>query len=379
MTLMTLPPLSLYVHFPWCIQKCPYCDFNSHPLRGDLPQHAYVDRLIEDLECELPQMALRPIESVFFGGGTPSLFEPAALSRLLAALRARATLAEDVEVTLEANPGAVDRRHFDGYLAAGINRLSIGAQSFAPQQLHTLGRIHGPDDIGRAVSAARAAGFKRINLDIMHGLPGQRVADAVADLEAALALGIDHLSWYQLTIEPKTQFARQPPVLPADDTLADIEEQGLALLAAAGLARYEVSAFAHPGQQARHNVNYWRFGDYIGLGAGAHGKRTDPAVRSVLRTAKPAQPRLYMDGPAARLRTERAVTANELPGEFALNALRLVDGVAYALFEQRTGQPLNRIAGIVNNQVERGLLRPDRFALTPLGLRFLDSAVAEYL
>jgi putative oxygen-independent coproporphyrinogen III oxidase len=375
---METPPLSIYIHFPWCVRKCPYCDFNSHPLKEDLPQEAYVAQLLADLDHELPRIAGRPIQSVFFGGGTPSLFAPSAFARVLDVLRQRAALPGDAEVTVEANPGALDRHYFDGYLAAGVNRISIGAQSFAAHQLDALGRIHRPEDILAAISAARTAGFRRVNLDLMHGLPGQRAADAAADLYAALETGVDHVSWYQLTIEPKTAFARRPPALPGEDVLAEIEEKGLGLLAAAGYRRYEVSAFARPGQEARHNVNYWTFGDYVGIGAGAHGKWTDPGDARILRTAKPAQPRLYLATEATALRSERALTAADLPGEFMLNVLRLLDGVPHALFTRRTGLPYEHVAEPVSRLVERGLMRRDRLGLTADGLRFLDSAVAEF-
>jgi putative oxygen-independent coproporphyrinogen III oxidase len=376
---MQTPPLSLYVHFPWCIQKCPYCDFNSHPLGDELPQQAYVQRLIEDLGGEKHRAYGRVVESIYFGGGTPSLFSPAAFSRLIGAIRELMPLAHNVEITVEANPGALDQRHFDGYLAAGVNRLSIGAQSFAPRQLRALGCIQGTDDIHRAVAAARAAGFRRINLDLMHGLPGQNAAGASADLRAAFAAGVDHISWYQLTIEPKTTFARQPPALPDEETLAEIESAGLSLLASGGFRRYEVSAFARPGQEARHNINYWRFGDYIGIGAGAHGKWSDPATGRILRTTKPAQPRLYLSAADTDLRIERPIQAAELPAEFMLNVLRLTEGVPSELFARRTGLPFAQITPTVNRLVDRQLLQPGRLALTPTGLRFLDSVVAEFL
>jgi putative oxygen-independent coproporphyrinogen III oxidase len=375
---METPPLSIYIHFPWCVRKCPYCDFNSHPLKEDLPQEAYVAQLLADLDHELPRIVERPIRSVFFGGGTPSLFAPSAFARIIGVLRQRAELLADAEVTVEANPGALDRHSFDGYLSAGINRISIGAQSFAAHQLKALGRIHGPDDILAAIDAARAAGFRRVNLDLMHGLPGQLPADAASDLRAACEAGVDHVSWYQLTIEPKTTFARRPPALPGEDVLVQIEDDGLGLLAAAGYRRYEVSAFAKPGQEARHNVNYWTFGDYLGIGAGAHGKWTDPADGRILRTAKPAQPRLYLSTPAEALRAERALTTADLPGEFMLNALRLLDGVPHALFTRRTGLSYSHVAEPVTRLVERRLMRPDRLALTADGLRFLDSVVAEF-
>jgi putative oxygen-independent coproporphyrinogen III oxidase len=378
---LQIPPLSLYVHFPWCIEKCPYCDFNSHPLREALPQQDYVDRLIVDLDGERPRLEGRPIRSIFFGGGTPSLFAPESFDRLLDAIRRRAVVADDAEITLEANPGAVDRRHFAGYRAAGINRLSIGAQSFDPLQLRALGRIHGPADIDAAVEAAHDAGFERINLDLMHGLPGQSPAAAVADLDAAIARGVDHVSWYQLTIEAKTTFARRPPRLPDEETLAAIEAGGFARLHAAGFQRYEVSAFARPGQASRHNLNYWQFGDYVGIGAGAHGKWTDPAAARIERIAKPAQPRRYLATTPYVPSETREIVEADRAGEFMLNALRLLDGVPAGSFEPRTGVPLANVMPALSRLRARELLvaDPGRIATTETGLRYLDSVVAEFL
>ncbi len=376
-------PTALYVHFPWCVHKCPYCDFNSHPRKGDVPEDAYVDALLDDLDADIATFGERTVATMFFGGGTPSLFGPAAIARLMKGLRARIDLAQDIEITLEANPGAVDRLHFDGYLAAGVNRISIGGQSFSRRALAALGRIHGPEDTHSAIRAARAAGFARINLDLMHGLPGQTVADANDDIEAALAAGVDHISWYQLTIEAKTEFARRPPTLPGELTLADIEDDGLVRLHRAGFQRYEVSAFAGAGQQCRHNVNYWRFGDYLGIGAGAHGKITDPVSGRVVRTAKTAQPRRYLavsdTSCATSRRLDTVVSSDALPGEFMLNALRLIDGVEFETFTDRTGLPFDVIESRVERLVAQGLLRDDRLAVTPTGLRFLDSVVAEFL
>ncbi len=376
---MQTPPLSLYVHFPWCVRKCPYCDFNSHPAKGALPETAYVERLLDDLAADVELVDERCLESIFIGGGTPSLIGGNAIAMLLAGIRARIDVAADAEVTLEANPGAVDTANFVAYRNAGVNRLSIGAQSFDADHLKVLGRIHDAGDTQRAVSAALEAGFERINLDLMHGLPGQTAEAATADLERAIALGVSHISWYQLTIEPRTEFALHPPALPDEDTLAEIEASGLALLDGAGFLRYEVSAFSRPRQEARHNLNYWMFGDYIGIGAGAHGKLTFPSRGAVVRTGKPMAPARYLTTAADALRAETAVTRAALPGEFLLNALRLYDGVSESLFNSRTGLATTTIATQWKRQQARGLMRGDRLAVTPLGLRFLDSVVTAFL
>jgi oxygen-independent coproporphyrinogen-3 oxidase len=373
-------PLSLYVHFPWCVRKCPYCDFNSHPQKGELPETRYVEALLADFDAELAHADGRSIGTIFFGGGTPSLFSGAAIHRLLAGLRARASIAPDAEITLEANPGAVDAQRFDAYRCAGVNRISIGAQSFDADALARLGRIHAPGDIERAVRAARAAGFERINLDLMHGLPQQTQDAALADLERAIALGVEHLSWYQLTIEPRTAFAANPPLLPDDETLDDIERAGLAVLAQAGFVRYEVSAYARPGAAARHNLNYWSFGDYVGIGAGAHGKLTEVADDVLVeRTEKPKAPERYLGTPTGALRRARRIEAGALPGEFMMNVLRLTEGVEASLYERRTGLPSATIEAVRSRLIGRGLIRADRIALTPLGRRYLDSVVAEFV
>jgi len=294
--MIALPPLALYLHVPWCVRKCPYCDFNSHEAAAGLPEAEYVTALLADLDHDLatlPDLVQgRAVSSVFIGGGTPSLFSAAAYERLFDGLRARLPFAADVEITLEANPGTVEQEKFRGYRALGINRLSIGVQSFAPDKLVALGRIHGRDEALHAAQAARAAGFDNFNLDLMHGLPGQTLEEALADIDQAIALGPTHLSWYQLTIEPNTVFYRDPPVLPEDDTLWAIQEAGQARLAAAGLQQYEVSAYAQAGRECRHNRNYWEFGDYLALGAGAHGKLTREG--GVWRYQKTRLPRDYL-------------------------------------------------------------------------------------
>ncbi|HET6473809.1 MAG TPA: radical SAM family heme chaperone HemW [Pseudomonadales bacterium] len=374
---MSALPLSLYVHFPWCVRKCPYCDFNSHPAKGPLPEDTYVEQLLRDLDADLVLADGRAIGTIFLGGGTPSLFSGRAIATLLDGVRARATLATGVEITLEANPGAIDEAHFVAYRSAGVNRLSIGAQSFDATQLRALGRIHEPGDIERAFAAATRAGFERVNLDLMHGLPGQSAGDAREDLERAIALGPSHLSWYQLTIEPRTEFALHPPTLPGEDALEAIECAGFDLLASAGYERYEVSAFARCGHRAQHNVNYWTFGDYIGIGAGAHGKVTLDST--IVRTKKPPAPSRYLGTDAHALRDTMPIDDDALAGEFMLNALRLIDGVEPALFEARTGRSIETIEPTWRRLRELGLMRADRLAVTATGLRYLDSVVSEFL
>ena len=377
------PPLSLYVHFPWCVRKCPYCDFNSHPTKGQIPEAEYVGQLLRDLDHDTTLVPSRAIETIFIGGGTPSLISGRTIATLLDGIRERITVTDDAEVTLEANPGAVDQRNFEAYHSAGVNRLSIGAQSFNSGHLEVLGRIHGSSDIERAVVAAVCAGFERFNLDLMHGLPGQTVDDAIADLSRALSLGASHISWYQLTIEPRTEFALRPPALPDEDALGEIETVGLSLLESAGLHRYEVSAFARCGQQAQHNLNYWMFGDYLGIGAGAHGKISlaahDTDAPHVIRTSKPLAPSRYLLLPSPQLRFDAVISADALPGEFLLNALRLIDGVSTSLLSERTGCPIATIEARWRRQQSLGLMRADRLGVTALGLRYLDSVVSEFL
>lgn len=365
-----LPGPGLYVHFPWCVKKCPYCDFNSHPLDGDLDENGYVEALISDFEANVGDARF---ETVFLGGGTPSLFSPAAVHALLDRVRPR--LARDAEITLEANPGAVEHEAFEAYRQAGVNRLSIGAQSFSGAMLDRLGRIHGPDEIERAVAEARTGGFDNINLDLMYGLPEQRMEDALADLKQALALEPDHLSWYQLTIEPKTAFARHPPPTPDEDVVAVMEDAGRTLLAEADYGRYEVSAYAKPGAECRHNLVYWTFGDYLGIGAGAAGKRRREG--DTVRTHKPRQPRLYLKAPSAE--SEVPVADRELPGEFMMNALRLVEGVDREAFTERCGLPWSTVAPTWARATELGLTEPDRIRATPFGLRHLDRLIQFFL
>ena len=332
-------PLALYVHFPWCVRKCPYCDFNSHALRGEVPEHEYVDALLRDLDFELREAEPRPLRSIFCGGGTPSLFSAAAVGRLLEGLAARLRFAADIEITLEANPGTADADHFRGYRAAGVNRLSIGVQSFDAARLRALGRIHGPEEARRAVTLARQAGFDNINLDLMYALPQQTPGQAEADLRAALALAPEHLSYYHLTLEPNTEFHARPPPLPDADAAWAMQESAQALLAQQGYVQYEVSAYARAGRQCRHNLNYWQYGDYLGIGAGAHGKRS--AAQGITRRARTKHPRTYLAAAGTRdaIQEEQRIAAPELPFEYAMNALRLNAGFALQAFEQRTGLP----------------------------------------
>jgi oxygen-independent coproporphyrinogen-3 oxidase len=375
------PPLSLYIHTPWCVRKCPYCDFNSHPLRDGLPETQYVDALLADLEHDLPQVWGRRVQTVFIGGGTPSLFSPAAIDRLLAGVRARVTLAPDAEITLEANPGASDAGRFAGYRAAGVNRLSIGVQSFDDGRLAGLGRIHDGAEARRAAEAARTAGFENVNLDLMYGLPDQTPAMARADLRAALTLAPSHLSLYQLTLEPNTPFHAQPPPLPDDDSLAVMQDMLQKELVAHGFHQYEISAWARDGRECRHNRNYWEFGDYLGIGAGAHAKITHPD--GIQRLARRQQPQDYLAhaGSAAVLAEARRLTPEDSVFEFMLNVLRLVDGVPATLFSERTGLAPALMARTRARAVDRGLLDADPAALraTALGRRFHNDLVGLFL
>jgi putative oxygen-independent coproporphyrinogen III oxidase len=371
--------LSLYLHFPWCVRKCPYCDFNSHPLRGELDESAYLDALQADLHAQLENLAHPRIATVFFGGGTPSLFSPAIFARLLATLSPLLDTA--AEVTLEANPGTTEHYDMADYHAAGINRLSLGAQSFDDEKLRALGRIHGAAEISRSFDAARSAGFDNINLDIMYGLPNQTRLEALADLTSAIELAPEHLSWYQLTLEPKTEFAQRPPPLPADIVLEGIELAGYRMLAEAGFDRYEVSAFARSARQCRHNLNYWSCGDYHGVGAGAHGKLS-PAVHrdtstATVRTRKASQPRLYLSDSTSTISEQ--IPTEALPGEFMLNALRLREGLALDRFGSTTALSLDVLEPTRSQQIRDGLLRADRIATTERGYAVLDSVIQAYL
>jgi oxygen-independent coproporphyrinogen-3 oxidase len=379
------PPLALYVHLPWCVRKCPYCDFNSHvvPAAG-LPERAYLAALLDDLEFAARDCAGRELVSVFFGGGTPSLFAAQSVDRVLERAGRLFRAVPDLEVTLEANPGTVERGRFADYRAAGVTRVSLGAQSFDDDRLAALGRIHTSRETLAAVAELRAAGLENFNLDLMYALPSQTLQGALDDLEQALQLEPAHVSHYQLTLEPGTAFERRPPPLPDDEAAFAMQGACESRLAAAGFGQYEVSAYAAAGRECRHNLNYWRFGDYLGIGAGAHGKLTDPVAGTVLRTARVRQPGRYLaaDTPAARLEESRRVAPAELGFEFFLNALRLVGGFDATLFESRTGLSWVSVAGPVAAAESRGLLRPGptgRWTPTPLGRRFLNDLQALFL
>ena len=380
-TVLENPPLALYVHFPWCVSKCPYCDFNSYALRGPLAEDAYVAALCADLQAQAGAASGREVISIFLGGGTPSLFSPRGIGELLAAARRQLPLAAGVEVTLEANPGTIERGRFAEYRAAGINRVSLGAQSFEADRLAALGRIHSPAETCRAAEELHAAGLGNFNLDLMYGLPGQDPAGALRDVEAALALDPAHLSHYQLTLEPGTQFAGRPPALPDEEAL----ERMLALcgerLAQAGFAQYEVSAYARTGRRCAHNLNYWRFGDYLGIGAGAHGKLTCATPATVLRSAQPREPRRYLAVAAQGAAQQRIVPPEQLPFEFMLNVLRLREGFEPALFTRRTGLAWDAVAGPLEQLIARELILREGagYRASPLGWRFLNEALLAFL
>ncbi len=374
-------PLSLYLHFPWCVKKCPYCDFNSHTFKGGLDEDTYVAALIRDLDFELRDAPeIRALVSIFMGGGTPSLFSDRAIGAVLEAVNRRMRFVDDIEITLEANPGTVDAAHFRGYRAAGVNRLSIGVQSLDDAMLKRLGRIHGRAEAIAAVDTARAAGFDNLNLDLMFALPQQSIAEADADLRAALDLAPEHLSYYQLTLEPQTEFAARPPPLPDDDSAWTMQRQAQDRLAAQGFAQYEVSAYARPGRQCRHNRQYWTFGDYLGIGAGAHAKRSD--ATGITRRARRRNPQLYLQqaGTAAVLQEDRRVVAAELPYEYVMNTLRLDEGFAMRDFVDRTGLPETAIDTQIMTLRGRGLLEPDApIRATALGRAHLNTVIGEFL
>jgi oxygen-independent coproporphyrinogen-3 oxidase len=372
-------PIAAYVHLPWCVRKCPYCDFNSHAVPGDIPENTYIVALLADLDHDLDLAGGRQVSSIFLGGGTPSLFTPGAIAKLLEGIAARLPLETGAEITMEANPGTIEHGHFSGYRAAGINRVSLGAQSFDAGALKALGRIHGPGEIGLAVAELAAAGIDNFNLDLMYALPGQTREGALADVEAALALGPAHLSHYQLTLEPGTAFYHRPPALPDDDLAFEMQRDCQQRLAQAGFQQYEISAYAGPGRQCRHNLNYWRFGDYLGIGAGAHGKATVDGT--VIRTEKPRSPREYLGGGGTMGARRRSVAAAELPFEFMLNALRLQEGFALAGFEQATGLPATAILPKLAGLVSRGLMLESggQYRPTELGFRFLNELQAGFL
>ncbi len=375
------PPLSLYIHTPWCVQKCPYCDFNSHALRDELPEQDYIAALIRDLEQDLPRVWGRTVESVFIGGGTPSLFSSEAIAELLSAIRARLPLQPGAEITLEANPGTLEADRFEGFHDAGVNRLSIGVQSFNNEQLEALGRIHDSEAAIRAFEEARSAGFDNINLDLMFGLPNQQIREAVADVEQAIALAPEHMSLYQLTIEPNTAFGANPPNLPEEDLIWEMQQALQDRLSKAGYEQYEVSAYAKAGKRSRHNLNYWTFGDYLGIGAGAHGKLSDH--ESVTRIWKVKHPKDYLKhaGTEQSIAGLQQLTEKELPLEFAMNALRLVEGFPTALYGERTGLGLADILQPLERAESLGLIVRDAVHLRPTkkGQQYLNDLLALFV
>jgi putative oxygen-independent coproporphyrinogen III oxidase len=378
---VNLPPLSLYVHVPWCVQKCPYCDFNSHGQKGDIPEAEYVQHLIDDLKADLHLVQGRKIHSIFIGGGTPSLLTGAAYTRLLKEVDSLIGLSDNCEITLEANPGTVETGRFKDYVKAGINRISIGVQSMQNDKLKALGRIHGADEASYAAQQASEAGLNSFNLDLMHGLPGQSLDDALSDLKQIIALNPPHISWYQLTIEPNTQFASKPPTLPQDETLWDIQEQGQALLAQAGYQQYEISGYAKPGYQCQHNLNYWRFGDYLGIGCGAHGKVTDAKTGVITRTEKVKHPRGYMDIIKPYLYKSWQVEQDDLAFEFFMNRFRLIEPCPINDFNALTQQPLQSQQHALDKAINAGLLTKtdSHWHVTLQGQRFLNDLLALFV
>lgn len=379
---MAFIPLALYIHIPWCIRKCPYCDFNSHHAPSNLPEKQYVQALLNDLAQELPYIWGRRLESIFIGGGTPSLFSAESMDELISGIRALLPFRPNIEITLEANPGTFEQEKFNGFREAGINRLSVGIQSFNPQHLQALGRVHNQAEALKAAEVARYAGFDNFNLDLMFGLPQQSLEQALADLQQAIDLQPTHLSWYQLTLEPNTLFYKHPPVLPDDDLLVDMQYAGQALLQQAGYTQYEVSAYAQAGRECRHNLNYWQFGDYLGIGAGAHGKITDP-FKQVIRHQKYRQPTQYLQQTElgqARSETQ-TLTAADLKFEFMLNALRLKSGFDLELFAERTGLSIETLQAPLELAAQKGWLTIDQTHIqtTELGWQFLNTVIQLFL
>ncbi|MRI31580.1 YggW family oxidoreductase [Endozoicomonas sp. OPT23] len=370
--MLSLPPLSLYVHIPWCIKKCPYCDFNSHAMKDGIPEEEYVTALLEDFDQELHTIQGRELHSIFFGGGTPSLISAKVFDRFLTELQKRITFASDIEITMEANPGTYEHDKFKSYRDVGINRLSLGVQSFQDEKLKALGRIHSANEAYEAIASLREIGFDNFNIDLMHGLPSQTAEDAMSDLRKAIELNPTHISWYQLTIEPNTVFFSKPPKLPQDETLWSIQEQGWDLLEQAGYKQYEISAYSQEGRQARHNLNYWTFGDYIGIGAGAHGKITSLADGSIYRNWKTRMPSDYLSADKPYEAGRRLLEQGDLPIEFLMNALRLNEGVAHSLFSERTGRELAIMESGLKQAISKGLLEQKRLQPTKQGRLFLN-------
>lgn len=378
---LQLPPLALYIHIPWCIQKCPYCDFNSHAVKQGIPEQEYIAHLLADLEQDLPLVSGRSLSSIFIGGGTPSVFSAQGIAQILDGVKSRLRCDADMEVTMEANPGTVEAERFAGYVQAGVTRFSIGVQTFQSAQLTALGRIHNADEAKRAAQLAQQLPLTSFNLDLMHGLPQQDVNGALADLRQAIALAPPHLSWYQLTIEPNTAFASRPPVLPPDDTLWDIQQQGLELLQQHGYQQYEISAYAKAGHQCRHNLNYWRYGDYLGIGCGAHGKITLPSRNSILRTVKIKHPKGYMDISRGYLDSREQVLPEDRPFEFFMNRFRLLESCPIADFTAYTGLPLSSIDAAIAEAQQKGLITvsPSHWQITSQGARYLNDLLTLFI
>jgi oxygen-independent coproporphyrinogen-3 oxidase len=378
--MLELPPLSLYVHIPWCVKKCPYCDFNSHESADKIPENAYLEALLQDLKNDLPWAQNRKLHSIFFGGGTPSLFSAGAVEKIIQHAETLIGFEDQIEITLEANPGTAEQHKFADFNSAGVNRLSIGVQSFNNDHLKTLGRIHDGDNALRAIEMAHNSGFERFNIDLMHGLPNQSREDAISDLDTAIKTGANHISWYQLTIEPNTTFYSKPPVLPVEDQLADIQDIGQQKLANAGFKQYEVSAFTRNNEPSRHNINYWQFGDYIGIGAGAHGKISLPDQNQIIRPAKTRQPKHYLNPEITVLTSNNPIAEDQLALEFMMNGLRLTSGIGKDLFARRTGLSPEDISAKIDLLMQEGLLKQHSsdFCTTALGARFLDTILQRF-
>jgi putative oxygen-independent coproporphyrinogen III oxidase len=377
---LTLPPLSLYIHIPWCVRKCPYCDFNSHQAEEYLPEQEYITALLADLQRDLHWVQGREIHSIFIGGGTPSMLSVKAFDDLFTGLKQHLTFSQDIEITMEANPGTFEAVKFAGYRQLGINRLSIGIQSFQDHQLKELGRIHSSAEAVAAVKMAKEAGFDNFNLDLMHGLPGQDLAMALSDLAQALALKPTHISWYQLTIEPNTEYFKSPPKLPQDETLWDIQEAGQKLLSDNGFNQYEISAYSKPGKTSRHNMNYWQFGDYLGIGAGAHGKITLPADNKILRSNKTRAPKDYLNTNKIQSVNITEIEPEDRDLEFFMNALRLYEGTEFEVFEQRTGLSIEHCRHKLEQAITAGLIEPgNQIKTTPKGQLFLNELLEKFL
>ena len=382
MAITKLPPLSMYIHVPWCVRKCPYCDFNSHAVKNVIPEEAYVDALLEDLSQQIPSVWGRQLVSIFIGGGTPSLFSPQSYEKLFSGIRALIPFQQDIEITMEANPGTAEAEKFAGFIEAGINRISIGVQSFNDKHLHSLGRIHSANEAEKAYQIARDAGCKNINLDLMYALPNQSLEESLDDLKRAIALSPEHLSWYQLTLEPNPLFYHQPPTLPKESVMDDIAEQGLALIESSGYKRYEISAYSREGKKpSTHNLNYWRFGDYLGIGAGAHGKITRSDEQSIKRISKKRSPKDYLDSSKPFIDSIKVISQQELPLEFMMNAMRLKEGVEKESFFEHSGLLLSQIQKQISEAQELGLIELTDKKIKPSerGYLFLNELLEHFM